>query len=96
MRIDDFCQCTPAEFAIIFEQWQLIDERTNRQSWEQTRMICWSALRPYNNKLKPSDVMAFPWEVVQEAKPESKPRQQLSNGEIQKRFEEAKRRYGLT
>lgn len=58
-------------------------------------MISWAILRPYNNKLRPADIMVFPWDAVDKPAADDKPKQMLSNEEIRARFEEAKRRYGL-
>lgn len=92
MSIDDFCRCTPSEFAAIFEQWRLAAERSSRLSWEQARMICWAAVSPYAKKsLRPSDVMAFPWDDEKRADAPV----DISKEEILERFEAAKLAYGF-
>ena len=54
-------------------------------------MACLCMLQPYSkNTLSARDVMQFPWE--EEAK---KPREEISNEELKRRYREAKRVAGL-
>lgn len=37
--------------------------RKNKESWEQTRMICYTTVQSQSTKkLKPTDILAFPWD----------------------------------
>lgn len=90
MSMDDFCRLTPFEFKKVWEQWQAMRENSERSEWQRTRMTCLYILQPYSKKrLKPSDVMTFPWE--QKKRKSEMP----SRREIQKRFERIKKERGL-
>ncbi len=92
MSMQDFERCTPSEFKAIFDAWNGGRERLERSEWERVRMSCLCALQPYSKKkLKATDIMEFPWEK-QEAKTE---RREETREEVNARYEEAKRRFGL-
>lgn len=92
MSLDDFERCTPEEFSAIFEAWSDREQQASRQSWEQTRMVCLCALQPHSKKaLSPRDVMAFAWDDA----PADHPREELTQEQLEQRFEEAKARYRL-
>ena len=70
MSYDDFCRCTPCQFAKILEQWKRREESRSRDSWEQTRFLAATVLQPYSMKaLKPTDVATFRWERAAARKP---------------------------
>ncbi len=63
MSMDDFCRCTPSEFYEAYYQWHDMRGRQERLAWETVRTQCLCSLQPYSKrKLKPQDVMLFPWE----------------------------------
>lgn len=72
MGLDDFCRCTPLEFAAIFKAWQRRDERMGRTAWEQTRFLACCTLQPYSKKrLVPTDICRFLWEKSSTEEPEA-------------------------
>lgn len=92
MSMQDFERCTPSEFKAIFDAWNRGRERLERSEWERVRMSCLCALQPYSKKkLNATDIMKFPWEK-QEANNE---RREETREEVNARYEEAKRRFGL-
>ena len=63
MSLDDFDRCTPLEFEGIFTMWHAARQQSLRTSWEQTRQLAFSMLRPYIDKgLTARDVMEFEWD----------------------------------
>lgn len=63
MRLNDFCALTPSEFRSVHGRWQEAEEARERAGWERARMLATYAVQPYSKKrLKPSDLMTFPWE----------------------------------
>lgn len=71
MSMQDFERCTPSEFKATFDAWNGGRERLERGEWERVRMSCLCSLQPYSKKkLRPTDIMEFPWEK-QEVKTES-------------------------
>ena len=92
MSMQDFERCTPSEFKATFDAWNRGRERLERSEWERVRMSCLCALQPYSKKkLNATDIMKFPWEK-QEANNE---RREETREEVNARYEEAKRRFGL-
>lgn len=93
MSLDDFCRCTPSEFSAIHEKWNEREVSMARERWEIARRGWFYTLRPYSKNLSLEKICKFPWErdaevVALEKKP-------LSKEEEKKRYEEAKKRYGL-
>lgn len=92
MSMQDFERCTPSEFKATFDAWNGGRERLERGEWERVRMSCLCSLQPYSKKkLRPADIMEFPWEK-QEVKTE---RREETREEVNARYEKAKRRFGL-
>ena len=65
-------------------------EADGRAAWERMRMQCLCSLQPYSQKrLSPSDVMDFPWDEKPKAA------ETISDEELMRRYEAARRRMGL-
>lgn len=63
MSYDDFCRCTPSEFALVAENWKSHEEVLNQRSWVQTRYMMVSMLQPYCKKpIKATDILLFEWD----------------------------------
>ncbi len=83
MPLADIFQLTLDELSAIYEAWAEAEEARNRTSWEQVRFLAHCSLMPYSKKrLKPEDVVCFPWEGGQK-KAKGKPRR-LSPEELRK------------
>ena len=92
MSLSDFCSCTPFEFNEVYEAWRDGEERSLRNGWEQTRVVCQSMLQPYSKrKLSARDVFPLPWDDEGREEPE-----ELTEEERKARYEAAKKRYGIT
>ena len=90
MSLDDFERCTPSEFYKIYEVWNQTRESKEHSAWERARIICVSVLSPYSEKkIRPKDVMVFPWERQSEGKEE------FDVEDERRRYEAALRRYGI-
>lgn len=86
----DFCRLTPARFRAVFDSWKEMKDNESKTGWNQTRHLCYSAMRPYMRRNV--DVEAFwqfPWE-----KPEHKGNGLTMEQEHQE-FERIKRQYGV-
>ena len=93
MSYDDFCRCTPSEYAAVWHAWQEADERREQGEWERLRMSCLCMLQPYSKKrLRAEDVMRFPWESGESP---DKGDATLSAEEMEARRQAAMERYGL-
>ena len=96
MSIPDFDRCTPDEFRAIYDAWAKINDSENRVGWERARLLCLCLLLPYASKqLTPRDVMEFPWEITDTSEPVSISSTNDTE-EINQRYLEAKKRYGLS
>jgi hypothetical protein len=96
MSLRDFERCTPSEFKAVWEAWQGREQRRERTSWEQTRLLCTTLLQPYSKKaLRVRDVMEFPWDT--DVAPEEAPAapKQPTREEEMERYRQAIRRAGL-
>lgn len=92
LGLDDFCSCTPSEFWKCYASWQQQAEMEQRESWEQTRVLCASMLQPYSKKrLSGRDIFPLPWD----GKEEEEKKESISEEERKARYEAAKRRYGI-
>jgi len=90
MSLRDFERCTPFEFHSVFEAWSKHAEMRDRSEWEKTRYLCMCILQPYSKKkLRPVDVVVFPWERSTESK------EVLSSEEQEARYQAALKRYGI-
>ena len=61
LSLSDLDRLTPGEVIAALEAKKEYD----RTGWEQVRMVMWAALVPHqqkNSKLKPTDVLSFPWD----------------------------------
>lgn len=96
MSMDDFCRCVPSEFYAAYEAWQELDSRREQAKWERMRMQCLCSLQPYSKqKLKPGDVMQFPWEKEGQAGTDAPGHESLSHEELMARYREEKAKLGL-
>lgn len=91
MSREDFERCTPSEFYRAWEGWSEARRGAERESWERVRVLAMFSIQPYvNGNVSPHDLLPFPWD------PENGPdREEVSEEELNRRFEEAKRRNGL-
>ncbi|MCF0160760.1 MAG: hypothetical protein HUJ99_08210 [Bacteroidaceae bacterium] len=95
MGYDDFCRCTPSEFRAVCDRWRESEEWIDRGEWERVRMMCLCMIQPYSKKkLQARDIMEFEWEK-NEVKTEQKDAPVISREEEMKRYESAKRMWGL-
>lgn len=90
MSLRDFERCTPFEFQSIFDAWSRRLEGAEHAEWDRIRYMCMCILQPYSKKkLRPTDVVVFPWER------KSEPVEVLSKEEQEARYEAALKRYGI-
>lgn len=90
MSLHDFERCTPFEFQSIFDAWSRRLEGAEHAEWDRMRYLCMCILQPYSKKkLRPTDVVVFPWER------KSEPVEVLSKEEQEARYEAALKRYGI-
>lgn len=90
MSYECFCRCTPSEFHAIWQAWSEMREADERGAWERMRMQCLCSLQPYSQKrLKATDVMELPWDEKPKAA------EPVSDEELMRRYEAARKRMGL-
>ena len=69
MSLADFCSMTPEEFRQAHGAWLEAEE-----SWEMARTLSAFILQPWSRKrLKPSDVLKFPWDQAGRTERKSPP-----------------------
>lgn len=91
MSIHDFERCTPFEFQSIFDAWSRRLEGAEHAEWDRIRYLCMCILQPYSKKkLRPMDVVVFPWERKTESQPVV-----LSKEEEEARYQAALKLYGF-
>lgn len=96
MSMDDFCRCIPSEFYATYEAWHEMQQQREQSRWERMRMQCLCSLQPYSkDKLKPQDVMQFPWEKEELGADAQAGREELSHEELMARYRKAKAELGL-
>lgn len=87
MGLDDFCRLTPSQFAEVVRQHSRHTQEREHAEWERTRMTCMCLLQPHSkSRLKPTDIMRFPWEEQRTPQEET---QQLTREEIMERYKQA-------
>ena len=92
MSRKDFESCTPSEFAAIYDKWQKKEELCNRDQWERLRWQILYSLQPYCKKdLTVQDVLKLPWDQSKK----EEPKEPVNAEETRRRYEQAKRKYGL-
>lgn len=92
MSLDDFCRCTPNEFYEAYCKWAERQRDIERSAWERTRILALFAVQPFAKKsLKAHELLPLPWDNIK--KQESG--EQISKDELNRRFNEAKKKYGL-
>lgn len=102
MSLDDFYQCTPSEFYAVWEAWSENRSQTEHGMWERARMLALCTLQPYmNKKLRPQDVMQFPWDKENEKMGKSKDGEpetpsEISREEFMERYRKARERRGMS
>ena len=102
MSMDDFCRCTPSEFYAAWEAWSESRIRAERGMWERARTQSLCALQPYaSKKLRPQDVMQFPWDKenektgkMEEGEPDTP--SEISREEFMERYRKARERRGIS
>lgn len=76
----------------MWDSWNSMHERDERESWEQLRMQCLCTLQPWSkNSLEARDIMEFPWDEKQGKPTDS----HAGHEEVLRRYREAKRQAGL-
>jgi hypothetical protein len=66
MDIVTFYHLTPDEFEQVYEKWSDSRDAEYKNKWEQTRLICYYAIRPnLKGNPKVTTFMKFPWEKAQ-------------------------------
>lgn len=74
MNLADFCSMTPEEFRQAHGAWLEAEESRMRSGWEMARTLSAFILQPWSKKrLKPSDVLKFPWDAVARTERKSPP-----------------------
>ncbi len=74
MGLADFCSMTPEEFRQAHRAWLETEESRMRGNWEMTRTLSAFVLQPWSKKrLKPSDVLKFPWDSAARTERKSPP-----------------------
>ena len=74
MGLADFCSMTPEEFRQAHRAWTEHEESRMRSGWEMTRTLSAFVLQPWSRKrLKPSDVLKFPWDSAARTERKSPP-----------------------
>ena len=74
MNLADFCSMTPEEFRQAHGAWLEAEESKMRSGWEMARTLSAFILQPWSKKrLKPSDVLKFPWDAVARTERKSPP-----------------------
>lgn len=97
MSMDDFCRCTPSEFYEAYYQWHDMRERQERLAWETVRTQCLCSLQPYSKrKLKPADIMTFPWEEDKPETPKEEKDKEMSREEMMARYRSIAKARGLS
>lgn len=97
MSLDDFCRCTPSEFRAIWDVWHEMHERRERGAWERARMLALCALQPHaRQRLRPADVMTFPWEKDTPAEKRTSSPEPMSREDVIRRYREAIRQRGMS
>lgn len=91
MSVEDFERCTPSEFTEIGKIWLEREEYTNKRTWEQTRLIGYSSLRPY---LKPGVTAEQIFPLSWDGKKENTANE-ISKEEFKARYAAAKKKWGL-
>lgn len=74
MNLADFCSMTPEEFRQAHGAWLEAEESRVRSGWEMARTLSAFILQPWSKKrLKPSDVLKFPWDTTERTERKSPP-----------------------
>ena len=74
MNLPDFCSMTPEEFRQAHGAWLEAEESRVRHGWEMARTLSAFILQPWSKKrLKPSDVLKFPWDAAARTERKSPP-----------------------
>ena len=74
MSLADFCSMTPEEFRQAHGAWLEAEESRVRSGWEMARTLSAFILQPWSKKrLKPSDVLKFPWDTTERTERKSPP-----------------------
>ena len=74
IRLYSVCSMTPEEFRQAHRAWTEHEESRMRSGWEMTRTLSAFVLQPWSRKrLKPSDVLKFPWDSAARTERKSPP-----------------------
>lgn len=74
MSLADFYSMTPEEFRQAHGAWLEVEESRMRGGWEMARTLSAFILQPWSKKrLKPSDVLKFPWDTAAQTERKSPP-----------------------
>ncbi len=87
LSYDDFCRCTPTEFASISKAYHDQRETDYKDGWERARAIIVATLRPHlKGRPTAQKVYPLPWDKKAQAKSRKKPKP-LTAEESKERFE---------
>jgi hypothetical protein len=87
MDIHTFYHLSPQEFEVIYRHWAERSDTDNRKNWEQVRLICYHAIRPYMKRsISLTKFMPLAWD--------KKSKSLRSRKKDPKRFEMLKKKYG--
>ncbi len=97
MSYQDFCRCTPYEFASIIAAWRDLEKQRDVADLERMRWMGYIVSLPYVDKkerkgFKPQDLLLFSWEKDSGNRTEEKP---MSDEEKKARFVRALEARGL-
>jgi len=89
MDIQSFYHLSPGEFEVIYKRWTESNERDKQNSWEQIRLVCYHAIRPYmKRKTSLKKFMPLPWDNKKKIK------SQEGRKRDPRRFNMLKKKYG--
>lgn len=75
MRMADFMVLTPAEAEAVCRAHREAEEQRSRDAWERMRMLASISIQPHvKKKIRPRDLLPFPWEngrKAQQGRPET-------------------------
>lgn len=87
MDIQSFYHLSPSEFNVVYKTWAEKHDRDNQNRWEQIRLVCYHAIRPYmKQKRSLKKFMPLPWD--------KKSKKKEGRRRDPRRFERLKKRYG--
>lgn len=63
MSFETFCALTPSEWEACVKELQKVEETENRESWEQSRLVAFSAIRAHLKEgVTLTEFLPLPWD----------------------------------